>query len=218
MLDGLEPPRPPVLPAEAAVSEATVAIIACGALSHEIHYLRGANNWDHVHLYCLDADLHNRPQLIPGKLKEKIDQCRDRYATIFVAYADCGTGGGIDSVLVAEGIERLQGPHCYSVYAGEQVFGALAEEEPGTFYLTDFLARHFDRLIIRGLKLDRHPELRDDIFGNYRRVVYLSQRNDGELLPAARSAANYLGLRFEHMHCGYGNLESRLQAQLIAVG
>ncbi len=217
MLDGFES-GPVTSGADGGAPAATVAVIACGALAREIHYLRRANGWDHVHMYCLDADLHNRPQLIPGKLREKIAYCRDRYASIFVAYADCGTGGGIDAVLNEEGIERLAGPHCYSFYAGEKAFTELADEEPGTFYLTDFLARHFERLIIRGLKLDRHPQLLDDFFGNYRRVVYLSQRSDGELLPAARAAADYLGLRFEHVHCGYGDLETSLKAQLIAVG
>lgn len=195
-----------------------VAVIACGALSHELEYLRRANGWDHVKLHCLDADLHNRPKLIPDKLRDKIDWCSERYENIFVAYADCGTGGAIDALLSERGIERLPGAHCYSFYAGEQAFLQLADEEPGTFYLTDFLARHFDRLIIRGLKLDRYPQLRDDFFGNYRRVVYLSQRIDESLEQAARAAADFLGLDFEHLHCGYGDLESGLRAQVIAVG
>ena len=195
-----------------------MAVIACGALAHELQYLRTANGWDHVRLLCLDADLHNRPQLIPGKLREKIEQVRQQYENIFVAYADCGTAGAIDALLQEQGIERLPGAHCYSFYAGEETFTQLAEQEPGTFYLTDFLARHFERLIIRGLKLDRHPQLRDDFFGNYRRVVYLSQRADETLLRAAQDAADFLQLEFEHQHCGYGDLESGLRAQLIAFG
>ena len=195
----------------------SVAVIACGALSHEIQYLRTINGWDHVKLFCLDADLHNRPQLIPGKLRDKIASIREQHQKIFVAYADCGTAGEIDKVLDEQGIERLPGAHCYSFYAGEKAFEKLADEEPGTFYLTDFLARHFDRLIIRGLKLDRYPQLRDDYFGNYRRLVYLSQREDESLMEAARAAARRLELEFEHVHCGYGDLESGLKAQLITV-
>ena len=195
---------------------APVLVIACGALSHEIQYLKTLNGWSHVKVQCLDAKLHNRPQLIPGRLREAIHKYRDQYDNIFVAYADCGTGGAIDSLLREEGIERLPGAHCYSFYAGEQVFSELAEEQPGTFFLTDFLARHFDRLIIKGLKLDLYPELLEDFFGNYERVVYLSQRNEKGLLDSARDAAAFLGLEFEHLHCGYGDLATGLEEQVLA--
>lgn len=195
-----------------------VLVIACGALSHEIQHLKTLNNWAHLHVRCLDADLHNRPQLIPGKLEQAILKNRDQYDHMFAAYADCGTGGDIDRVLDKYGIERLPGAHCYSVFAGESRFTALAEAEPGTFYLTDFLARHFERLIVRGLKLDRHPQLRDAFFGHYRRVVYLSQQANDDALTMAHKAADYLELEFEHLHSGYGELESGLRAQLIATG
>jgi hypothetical protein len=193
-----------------------VLVIACGALSHEIEQLKALNGWSHLKVQCLDADLHNRPQLIPAKLRQKISQFRDQYDNIFVAYADCGTAGAIDKVLLEEGIERLPGAHCYSFYATEATFNQLAEDQPATFYLTDFLARHFERLVIRGLKLDLHPELHQDFFGNYQRVVYLSQRRDEGLLEMARNAADFLGLEFEHRHSGYGDLEKGLQAQVIA--
>lgn len=195
-----------------------VLVIACGALSHEIQHLKILNGWSHVKVQCLDADLHNKPQLIPAKLRETISQYRSQYDNIFVAYADCGTAGGIDRVLDEEGIERLPGAHCYSFYAGEQRFNEMAEEQPATFYLTDFLAQHFDRLVIRGLKLHLYPELREDFFGNYERVLYLSQRQDEDLLAAARSAADFLGLDFEHMNCGYGDLGKSLESQVIAFG
>lgn len=197
---------------------APVLVIACGALSHEIEQLKVLNGWSHVKVQCLDAGLHNRPQLIPEKLRQTIHQYRDQYDNIFVAYADCGTVGAIDKVLLEEGIERLPGAHCYSFYAGEAAFNQLAEDNPATFYLTDFLARHFERLIIRGLKLDLHPELHDDFFGNYQRVVYLSQRRDEALVEMARNAADFLGLEFEHIHCGYGDLGKGLQTQVIAFG
>jgi hypothetical protein len=205
-------------PQHAVDTPGNVAVIACGALAHELQYLRIANGWDHVQLLCLDADLHNRPRLIPGKLRQKILQAQELYSNIFVAYADCGTGGAIDAVLDEFGIERLPGAHCYSFYAGESVFQQLAEEEAGTFYLTDFLATHFQRLVVRGLKLDMYPQLFDDYFGNYRRVVYLSQRLDPVLLQAAQEAADYLKLEFQHRHSGYGDLETNLREQVIAFG
>lgn len=165
-------------------------------------------------MQCIDARLHLRPALIPDRLRKKIQDNKDKYKNIFVAYADCGTSGGIDQVLKEEGAERLPGAHCYQFFAGSDRFEALSEEEPGTFYLTDFLAQHFDRLVIRPLQLDKHPELRDAYFGNYRRLVFLSQTSNEKLLLAAKSAAKRLSLEFEHVHCGYGELEQGLRLQL----
>lgn len=190
-----------------------VLVIACGALAREINDLKRMNGWHHLHLECIDARLHNRPERIPGRLRDKIRENRKKYDHIFVAYADCGTGGHIDRILDDEGIERLPGVHCYQFFAGAHRFAALSAEEPGTFYLTDFLARHFERLVVRPLLLDDHPELLDAYFGNYRRLVYLSQTLDRELLRAAREAAVRLGLDFEHVHCGYGELETSLRAR-----
>jgi hypothetical protein len=187
-----------------------VLVIACGALAREITELKNAHGWDHLHLASVDAWLHNRPERIPERLRSKIRNYKKHYTHIFVAYADCGTGGGIDKVIAEEGIERLPGAHCYEFFAGPAKFAALADAEPGTFYLTDFLARHFDRFVIRPLKLDIHPELRDTYFGNYRRLVYLSQSAGDELLERARDAAVRLDLEFEHIHCGFGDLESGL--------
>jgi hypothetical protein len=195
-----------------------VLVIACGALAREIQALKKRYNWQHLTLKCLDASLHNQPHLIPEKLRAMIDVQRDQYSSIFVAYADCGTGGRIDAVLKDTGIERLSGPHCYSFYAGEKTFNRLSDEEPGTFYLTDFLVRHFRRLIIDGLKLDVYPDMKTQMFGNYKRVIYLSQTNDKALLVAAREAADYLQLQFEHLHTRYGGLEDDLKRQIIATG
>lgn len=188
-------------------------VIACGALAREIDELRKSYGWEHLDLKCIDAKLHNRPELIPERLRQKIRQYKNQYDRIYVAYADCGTSGGIDHVIREEGqgIERLPGAHCYQFYAGLERFAALAEAEPGTFYLTDFLAQHFDQFVTRPLKLDEHPELRDAYFGNYRRLVFLSQTNDEDLLQAAKRAAERLELEFEHVHCGYGELESGLR-------
>lgn len=188
-----------------------VLVIACGALAREITELKRANGWTHLHLKCIDPLLHNRPELIADHVREKIQRYKHQYDRVFVAYADCGTGGAIDAVIEEEGIERLPGAHCYQFFAGPDRFAALAAAEPGTFYLTDFLAQHFHRFVTQPLKLAEHPELRDAYFGNYRRVVYLSQTRNESLLAAARDAAKHLELDFEHVHCGYGKLETSLQ-------
>jgi len=192
----------------------TTLIIACSALAREINDLKLMHGWEHLHMQCLDARLHLRPELIPDRLRSKIRENKHKYDRLFVAYADCGTAGGIDRVLEEEGIERLPGAHCYQLFAGTGRFNRLADEEVGTFYLTDFLVQNFQRLVIRPLQLDCHPELRDAYFGNYRRLVYLSQKNDDHLLKAARSAADYLALEFEHIVCGYGELETNLLLRL----
>lgn len=201
-----------------AAQSSPILIIACGALAQEIVKLQTLNGWNHLHLKCLDAELHNRPHLIAGKLREKIAQHRNEYNNIFVAYADCGSGGEIDRVLEDENIERLPGAHCYSFFAGEQRFREISEQELGSFYLTDFLAKHFERLVIKGLKLDQHPELRDQYFGNYTRVVYLSQEDNPSLRALAKNAALFLGLDFEHEHCGYGDLQTGLESQVLKFG
>ena len=198
-------------------SQATVLVIACGALAREIVELRRANGWSHLDVQCLPAELHNAPQRITGAVREKIRANRDRYASIFVAYGDCGTGGQLDAMLAQENVERIPGAHCYEFYAGSAAFAELANDEPGTFYVTDFLLRHFDRLVIRGLGLDRHPELADLYFGNYRRLVYLAQVPSPERIAEARAAADRLGFTFEFRRTGYGDLERSLHAVRVGV-
>ena len=185
-------------------------IIACGALAHEITALRRANRWDELDVRCLPADLHNRPEKIPGAVRALVRASRERYRSIFVAYADCGTGGMLDKVLREEGVERIPGAHCYEFFATAPVFAALAESEPGTFYLTDFLLRHFDRLVMKGLGLDRHPELHSSYFGNYRKLVYLAQAPEPQACEQARAIAARMGLEFEYRNTGYGTLETAL--------
>jgi hypothetical protein len=187
-------------------------IIACGALAHEITALRRANAWDELDVRCLPAELHNRPEKIPDAVRALISSSRDRYRSIFVAYGDCGTGGLLDKVLSEEGVERIPGAHCYEFFATGPVFAALAEAEPGTFYLTDFLLRHFDRLVIRGLGLDRHPELFSVYFANYRRLVYLAQAPEAHSQDGAREIALRMGLQFEYRRTGYGTLGTTLAA------
>lgn len=192
-----------------------ILIIACGALAQDIVAVKELNGWDHLHLTCLDAELHNRPELIAPTLRQKIIQYRHRFDNIFVAYADCGSGGEIDKVLAEEGIDRLPGAHCYSFLAGEDKFSKLAEEALGTFYVTDFLLQHFERLVVKGLKLDRYPELREQFFGNYTRLMYLSQRPTESLIQRAKDAASTLGLTFDHHFCGYGDLQTGIETQVI---
>jgi len=186
-------------------------VIGCGALASELVELTRRAGLPAMDLTCLPASLHNRPERIPGAVAARIRRARaDGYEQIFVAYADCGTGGLLDNVLDAEGIARLEGAHCYEVYAGRAAFASLHDAEPGTFYLTDYLVRNFDRLVVRGLGLDRHPELRDMYFGNYRRLVYLAQTDDAELASRAESAADRLGLAFERRLVGLGELTPAL--------
>ena len=189
-----------------------ILIIACGALAHEITALRRANGWDRLDVRCLPAELHNRPERIPAAVRALIQSSRERYRSIFVAYGDCGTGGLLDVVLREEGVERIPGAHCYEFFATAPVFTALAEAEPGTFYLTDFLLRHFERLVIGGLGLDRHPELFPAYFGNYRKLVYLAQAPAPASQEQARAIAARMGLQFEIRQTGYGTLETALVA------
>ena len=190
---------------------ASTLVIACGALAHEIVALRRINNWPHMDLLCLPADLHNRPEKIPGAVRDKIRNNRGAYQSIFVAYADCGTGGLLDKVLEEEGVERIAGAHCYEFFAGSAAFAEMAEAEVGTFYLTDFLLTHFDRLIMHGLGIDKHPELMPLYFGNYRRLVYLAQVETPERVEAGQRAADRLGLAYEYRVTGYGELEHSLR-------
>ncbi len=193
----------------------TVLLIACGALANEIVALQKRNDWSHMKIQCLPAELHNRPEKIPAAVKATIEEHREHFEHIFVAYADCGTGGMLDQVLAEFNIERLSGAHCYEFFAGESEFAEFGEAEPGTFYLTDFLTRHFDRLVKKGLGLDKHPELTTAYFGNYRRIVYLSQTKSDKLEALAEQHAQYLGLQYEHRHTGLGNVEHHIKEHTV---
>ncbi len=179
--------------------------IACGALAREIVALsRGPLGGFDV--TCLPAQLHNRPERIPEAVRRKIRANRSRYDEILVLYGDCGTGGALDAVLAEEKATRIAGPHCYALYAGEAAIAAMMAEEPGSFFATDFLVRRFDRLVIRGLGLDRFPHLRDDYFRAYKRLVYLAQTEDPGLTAQAEAAAARLGLAFERRYTGLGGV------------
>lgn len=181
-------------------------VLACGALAREVLAVVRLNGWQNVTVRCLPAKLHSRPQLIAPAVDEKLRSLAGRYERVFVAYADCGTAGELDKVLDLHGVERLPGAHCYGFLTGNDAWEELHDAEPATFYLTDFLARHFDALVIRGLGLDRHPELLADYFGNYRRLLYLAQTDDDDLRARARAAAERLGLTYEERRTGYGDL------------
>lgn len=187
-----------------------ILIIGCGAIAHEVREIIELNNWDNVRLQCLNADLHNTPKILPKKIKEAIDNNLNDYSKIFLAYADCGTGGLIDLILKDYDIERLDGAHCYEFYSGSSVFKELSEKEIGTFYLTDFLVKNFDRLVIDGLGIQKYPALKEDYFKNYKNVVYLAQKQDNVLESKARECADYLNLEFSTLFTGLNNLENQL--------
>jgi len=187
-------------------------VLACGALAREVGAIVQANGWEHVEVRHLPAELHATPRRIPQALEEALEDANGRYDRVFVAYADCGTTGGIDEVCGRYGATRLAGAHCYAAYAGLAEWDALQEEEPGTFYLTDFLVRNFDSFVGRPLGLDRYPELIGDILGNYRRVAYLSQTDDPALYERAEECAASLGLAFECRRTGYGRLAPSLSS------
>jgi len=184
----------------------TTLVIACGALAREMLAVAEQQGLRNLSVTCLPAGWHNRPQKIPAGVRAKIRAARGQYDRIFVAYGDCGTGGELDRVLAEEGVERIAGPHCYEFFAGVEAFRDLMEAEIGSFFLTDYLARHFDKLMIEGLGLDKHPELREAYFGNYRKLVYLAQTDDADLTARAAEAARKIGLTFERRFTGYGGL------------
>lgn len=183
-----------------------VLVIACGALAREIGAITKGAGLDHIDLICLPAILHNHPDRIPAAVQAAITTGRQTHDHIFIAYADCGTGGALDRVLDAENIVRLPGPHCYAFYSGVERFIAAGDADMRSFFLTDFLARQFETLVVRPLGLDRHPELRDAYFGQYEKLVYLAQTDDTALDRAAMAAAARLGLRYERRFVLYGDL------------
>jgi Protein of unknown function (DUF1638) len=208
-----------------AASESRPLVIACGALASELRAVLATQGLeDAVEIVYLPANLHNRPETIVERIDATLvaalgdtsdGRALNTERPVLIGYADCGTGGALDRFLATRpALRRLPGAHCYELFAGSGTFAALAEEEPGTFYLTDFLARHFDALVWQGLGLDRHPELRDDYFGNYRRVVLLSQSADPTVVAAGRAAAGRLGLAFAHRHVGRSGLARAVELTL----
>jgi hypothetical protein len=183
-----------------------ILLIACGALAHEVLALKAANGWDHLDLQCLPAKLHLWPDRITPAVEAAVEAARDDYDSIFVVYADCGTGGMLKAACDRMGVEMVEGPHCYAFFEGNAVFAARAETEFTAFFLTDFLVRQFDAFVWRPMGLDRHPELRDLYFGNYTKLVYQAQVDDPALDEEAQDCAARLGLDYERRFTGYGDL------------
>jgi len=191
---------------------APALIICCSALLREILDFCKLNHWSHFEVQTITAELHNRPEKIPAAVKQLIDAGKQRGQQIFVGYADCGTGGLLDALLSQENVERIPGAHCYEFYAGAEQFAGFQEQQLGTFYLTDFLVRHFDRLVIRGLGLDRKPELLPVYFGNYCKLLYIAQSDDQKLQLQAQQAAEKLGLDYQYEYSGSGGLGHALSS------
>ena len=189
-----------------------ILLIACGALAREILNLKKANGWDHMDLTCLPAKLHLYPEKITEAVTEAVAINRASYDEIFVVYADCGTGGLLQTACDDMGVQMVAGPHCYSFFVGNERFADISESEFTAFYLTDFLVRQFEAFIIKPMGLHRHPELRDLYFGNYEKLVYQAQTDDPALTEKAKAAAETLGLAFERRLTGYGDLEVTLKA------
>lgn len=197
--------------------ENRLLLISCGALAREILALIKANGWTHIDLQCLPAKLHLYPDQIVTEVDRAVTRNQDSYSNIFVVYADCGTGGQLQAKCAELGVEMIEGPHCYSFFEGNAAFSERAEDEITAFYLTDFLVKQFDAFVWKPMGLDRHPELRDMLFGNYTKLIYQAQTHDPALVDKARTCAERLGLDFEHRFTGYGDLEQALQHQATKV-
>jgi len=193
----------------------STAFVICGALGKEVKDIVDRRGWD-VDIYGVSALLHLYPNRIVDELREKLHTLRPRYENLVVVYGDCGMTGKLEPILDEVGAARVKGPHCYEMLAGAELFERVSEERPGAFFLTDWLVRNFERAVVRGLGLDRHPELIPMLFGNYDAVLYLRQVPNPRLATKAEEIATYLGLPLEINDVGLGELESRL-ADLITV-
>lgn len=187
----------------------TTALVICGALGREVKEIVRKREWD-VDIYGLSAYLHLYPSRIVDELRAKLGELRPRYENLVVVYGDCGMTGRLEPVLDEFGAARLRGPHCYEMFAGEERFAKIADERPATFFLTDWLVRNFDRAVVKGLGLDRHPDLKPMLFGNYEAVLYLRQVPNPRLAEKAQEISRYLGLPLEIEDVGLGELEERL--------
>lgn len=189
-----------------------ILILACGALAKEISALIRLNGWSHLKTRYLPAILHNTPEKITEQLRMVLQSSQTKFSKIFIGYADCGTGGKIDSLLDEFDVQRLPGAHCYEFFTGKQTFAEIMEEEIGSYFLTDFLVKAFEKLVWQGMKIDRHPELLPIYFKHYKKLVYLAQSENLELQTQAHEIAGRLGLVYEKRVTGYGELEHSLTA------
>ena len=187
-----------------------ILVIACGALAKEVTALIRINNWTHLQLRYLPAKLHNEPHKITQNIRKNLINAKNKFSQIFVGYADCGTGGQLDNLLEEFGVKRLPGAHCYEFFSSSQNFDKMLKEEPGSFFLTDFLVKSFEKLIWQGLKINSHPELLKIYFGNYKRLVYLAQTDSKDLQTQAKEIAKKLRLNYFYRFTGYGALTPAL--------
>ena len=189
-----------------------IRVIGCGMIAREILAVCDQLGLDHINLKCLPAMWHHYPaKIAPGVEAAIADSRAEGFEKIFIAYADCGTGGHLDAVCKKHGVERIAGPHCFSFYMGNEAFADEGDDLITTFFMTDFLARHFETFLVKPLGLDRHPELLDIYFGNYTRLLYIAQTQDAQLEIDAQKAAEFLGLAYEKRQAGYGDLGPALQ-------
>ncbi len=191
----------------------SILLLACGALAREILALRAANGWTHMDLLCLPANLHLWPDRIPDAVEKAVLEHRERYDSIFVVYADCGTGGLLQARCAELGVEMVEGPHCYAFFEGVEEFAAKGDSEMTAFYLTDFLVRQFDAFVWKPMGFDRHPELIEMMFGNYTKLIYQAQTDNPALDAKAQLCAQRLGLEYERRFTGYGDLGRALAAR-----
>ena len=192
----------------------STAFIICGALGREVLAIIEKHGWDAA-VFGVSAVDHVFPERIAPDVEKRYLEIREQFARVIVVFGDCGSRGALDALLQKYDLERLAGPHCYEMYGGD-LFQALMDEEPGTFFLTDFLVRGFRGTILKSLGLDRFPQLKEEYFRNYKRIVYLAQLPDPELVAQAQAAADYLGLPLEVRETGLGELEARLVALMAA--
>lgn len=186
-------------------------VIGCGMIAREVLAIKEQLGLDHLELTCLPAEFHFYPDRIAPAMEKAIDEARaEGYRNIFVGYADCGTGGLLDTVCEKHDVQRMAGPHCFAFYQGMEAYRKVADDDMMSFYMTDFLCRQFDAFFMKPLGLDRHPELIADYFGNYEKLIYLAQTDDPELDKVAQSAAKLLGLTYERRATGYGDLTAGL--------
>jgi Protein of unknown function (DUF1638) len=197
----------------AAGNAGKVRVIACGAIAREIIAIKEINGLGHIDLTCLPAIWHVYPDKIAPAMRAAIAEARaEGFGKIYIGYAECGTKGELDKICAEEDIERIAGPHCYAFFTGTDKFVKEAETEFTAFYLTDLLARQFETFVIEPLKLEQHPELKQMVFGNYTKIIYLAQTVDETLQVKAKWAAEYLGLAYEYRFTGYGDLTPALKA------
>jgi len=193
----------------------TTALVICGALGREVKEMTVRRRWD-VDIHGLPALLHLYPNRIVSELRDKLHELKPRYEKVVVVYGDCGTAGRLDPVLDELGVSRVPGPHCYEMFAGRELFLEISDERPATYFLTDWLVRNFNRAVVRGLGLDRYPDLKQTYFGNYESLLYRRQVPNPKLAEKAAAIAEYLGLPLEIRDVGLGELEDRLAALVEA--